>query len=315
MSSSRLTKLWIQASAFWKVRSLSRWRHVTSVESNAVLIDGEKVFQTKLAARAPSGSIIIFNGFDERLDLSIAKAVSELLEAFLCWELNIDWMVSRSGTACHRSRNLAIDNAYGELVERDAFIMHLFNPQLLARPIAPYRLPRSGNVVFTSELQSADREIKCVLAATRFSDDAPWTIGLGNSPDLAGARQKAIEECLMINNDWALQEFLQPTRDTERHEVLQRHYRSSLDEVVFRSVMAILEGSGQRLVEFKCSRSKAFVIAERCSWGPLYTVRCQHPDLLNLAFGIKWSELEIETRSKLESRGLNLNQWFFHPLI
>jgi hypothetical protein len=278
-------------------------------------IMGAVLWTCTLTALSPNDEELIFSGSDEKFRLSVKKSASEFYEAVACWNRSIDWRTTRSGMACHTSKILARRNAYLELIERDAFLAHLFDPNLSSTILPTVLTPSLEFEILVAQLQSFDPEIICVVAALKHEKDSQWTIGLGSASLIEQAQAKAVQECLMVFNNWTFNYLIDLHKTSTRAETLATHFNSSLKQNVNEALESIFSGGGGKKFEQFCDLEQCTTIAEFEISKKLHYAHLSHPQMIKLRFGSLWENQRDEIQEILRSRGLNYSDWIIHPMI
>lgn len=297
-----------------RVPNLEAWQKILGIRLNRMSIDKKLVYHVGLDVLSSDSSRITLSGCSSNYREAALKAVSEFCEAIVCWEENIDWKVSRSGMACHKSHSLARNSAFDELVERDSFLTHLFLPGLRT-----YRLPSSllGEAeieIKCAQLQTIKPSIFVVLAASRLAEGEPQTVALGSGSSIELARQKAVEECSMLTMEWSIQEQLFPERNTARSKIHRAHFQASTDPYVKSRLDEILSASGDGERATVPDLAPKVTLHRQLS-DRLHVVRCDSNELLKIGFGEQWSRLKEHNTEIVRQRDRINPTWFTHPLI
>lgn len=234
------------------------------------------------------------------------KSFSEYLEALAFYELGGSYEQSRSGFATGSTLSEAKERSYFELIERDAFIMHLMVPFLKSQPI---------NSIFGEakvvKLQSMDEMVHVFLAAVQVGEYR--YLGMGADMNKWEAQKKAEIEATMLKNDWTIMD-VNPTSPRER--MYWTHWRAGLDPEIQSRLHLILTGGGDTLVcPIPFLKDHYKVRYQRTFSKNHFTVFGINRYLIPLCFGKKWYHLKEQLMGILKERNLDPLSWVVHPFL
>jgi hypothetical protein len=251
--------------------------------------------------------VIVFSGVGS-LRTAFNKAFSEVLESKLAQEMNVSSEEGRSGFACARSLTEAQINAYGELIERDAFVQHFIIPTLASRRLPIVTI--ESEVIEAAELQSADPNIKVVMAASRRGDNRR-VLGLGNAATVQDALTRAVNESLML----AISFTPSISANQPRKTLFSRHYEASASPEVSVRLDQILAGKGREISRFCTSIQDSHIKAQREFCKSRVAIKAEHNSLLSLTFGNRWIESQSRLKEIVTMRGLDPQEIPPHPIL
>ena len=279
---------------------------------------GTKIKQVSISFPSPDANERVrFTGMSSDSLIAAKKAVSEYLEALAYYETRRPVAESRSGWASAESFSLAVQRAYQELIERDAFIMHFLCPELATRKICG-SWDRQG--ILVTELQTVDPKIRVCLAGKK--KGGHWILGLGASDTIKTATEKAVLETEMLARDWSP---LDPARENQgddltRADLLDRHWKAAASSDVNERLQRIFQSDGHEINRYQLNPESSEIAHEKKFSSRHFpvkrvTVKLTHPEVLPLKFGQLWMNSEQNILTKLQKRGLKPRSFVLHPLL
>lgn len=275
-------------------------------------LNGIKVHQVNIFNYTPdTNELLRFTGFSsDSVRLAAIKSFSEYLEAISLYNFKNQYEKSRSGCATGYSFDIALKNAYLELIERDSFISHFLCPELNSQPI----INKFYNSIELVRLQSSDNTIVVVMATLK--NENYYYIGLGASENEKIAIEKSVLEVMMLKKDWQPYPLGYIPR-TERANMFFKHWQAGHTLEVINRINKILNGKGKLQLPSNSNINKSKILFHNIYSPKHHTVYITHPELLILTFGEIWQNYKISAQSIMSKRGLpiDLEKWYTHPLL
>lgn len=253
---------------------------------------------------------IAYSGMDVDLSIAIQKAISEMTEGLYFHSEKRETAVSRSGLAAHESEFKAKDKAYEELVERDAFIMHYLHPELsnevrLSKEDEKYKYT-------VNKLQSVDPFVDVMLATIYNKKDHSIFMGLSSGGSRDDLIQKSMQEAFMLETNWIKK--TPSYKQSEKAELLNRHYEIQFQEDVKQTIQKILKGGDKVKLNYVIDNQKTeFKLSQQ--FLNRIVADAFHPDLMPLTFGDLWQSSKDKLQAQMKARNLDITHWNIHPLL
>lgn len=253
-----------------------------------------------------------FSGTDRKSPwVAAKKAFSEYLEALTLWQLGATEEESRSGWACGRTATEAADNAYRELIERDALITHFLCPNLKTWVL---HAPDRQGLFKLARAQSIDANLVVIFCGYYLEDSRRWLLGGACDANEDIAIHKALLEVVMMRKDW---HGLPPDieLDQPKRTAFWSHWKNQTHPKVQRNIENIFSGGGTTSSSFQIDATRTVQKFERRFSPSHVVIGCEHPDIIPLTFGSLWAKSETRVRELFKKRGLDLDEWLIHPML